>query len=634
MRSKWLLFLPLIFVVGIAVQLQAQAWSGVLSSSRAIDWSQAGVPGGVPNATKQCGTTITAYSGTAAAINNAIAACAGSNQYVLLGPGNFNLSTGIVFAPPGKAVLRGSGPDQTFLIFSGTNICGGMGGDICIIANGVGPGSGIPGGQIVNWTAGYAPGTTQLTLSSTTGIQPGTVLVLDQQDDATDNGTVYECQTQNVCGNDRPAGSGRTGRGQEQFVRVTAVSGSTVTIAPGIYMPNWRTSQNPQAWWAGTAPISGVGIESLSADHSASTSAKSGIYFFNAYGSWVKNVRDLNSAENHVWIYQSAHITVRDSYFYGTQNAAENSYGVETYMGGDSLIENNIFQKAVSPTLNSSTSGNVFAYNFSVNDYFAVGPGWMMSAHWEHAIGDEMLLYEGNTGPGYIADNVHGTHHFNTLFRNSYAGWQNTCAGQPCLQQTVGVHLYTHSRYFNVIGNVLGTPGYHTNYTDCYGNSPCITSPDGKGDVSIFTLGWCGNEGTNTKGSNGCGSSMSADANAATSLMRWGNYDTVTSTSRFVSSEVPSGLSQFANPVPRSQDLPASFYLGSKPSWWGTMPWPAIGPDVSGGTGPGGYAYNIPAAVCYAATPTDGNGILKFNADNCYSAANVQPPTNLKATVH
>jgi hypothetical protein len=27
--------------------------------------------------------------------------------------------------------------------------------------------------------------------------------------------------------------------------------------------------------------------------------------------------------------------------------------------------------------------------------------------------------------------------------------------------------------------------------------------------------------------------------------------------------------------------LPASYYLPGKPAWWGTMPWPAIGPDLN-----------------------------------------------------
>src|ERR1035437_5586360 len=77
----------------------AQLWSGILNpvnpSSKgvpqsAIDWSTAGVPGGIPSVHgTQCGSTIQASTygnGTTdatAAVNSALAAC-GTNQYVLL----------------------------------------------------------------------------------------------------------------------------------------------------------------------------------------------------------------------------------------------------------------------------------------------------------------------------------------------------------------------------------------------------------------------------------------------------------------------------------------------------------------------------------------------------------------------
>ena len=47
-------------------------------------------------------------------------------------------------------------------------------------------------------------------------------------------------------------------------------------------------------------------------------------------------------------MYQSVHTTVRDSYFYGTQDAASESYGTDTFTGGDHLIENNIFDHIAS----------------------------------------------------------------------------------------------------------------------------------------------------------------------------------------------------------------------------------------------------------------------------------------------
>ncbi len=51
-------------------------------------------------------------------------------------------------------------------------------------------------------------------------------------------------------------------------------------------------------------------------------------------------------------------------------------------------------------------------------------------------------------------------------------------------------------------------------------------------------------------------------------------------------------------------ELPASFYLAGKPAWWGSMPFPATGPDVAGGSGPGGHSYGNPAQACYL----QGNG--------------------------
>jgi len=121
--------------------------------------------------------------------------------------------------------------------------------------------------------------------------------------------------------------------------------------------------------------------------------------------------------------------------------------------------------------------------------------------------------------------------------------------------------------------------------------------------------------------------------------MRWGNYDTVTGTSRFVAGEVPSGLSLYANPVPADNTLPPSLYLSSKPLWWGSTPWPAIGPDVTGGnvSGAGGHVYKIPARVCYETVMggTFGAGLLTFNANRCYAPAGAPTaPTNLKIVGH
>jgi hypothetical protein len=81
--------LTLLLTFALFTTASAQSWSGIIASTRAIDWTTAGAtidPGGTRT---QCGSTINGYTGTAATINNAIAACT-ANHYVQLAAGTFN----------------------------------------------------------------------------------------------------------------------------------------------------------------------------------------------------------------------------------------------------------------------------------------------------------------------------------------------------------------------------------------------------------------------------------------------------------------------------------------------------------------------------------------------------------------
>jgi hypothetical protein len=72
------------------------------------------------------------------------------------------------------------------------------------------------------------------------------------------------------------------------------------------------------------------------------------------------------------------------------------------------------------------------------------------------------------------------------------------------------------------------------------------------------------------------------------------------------------------------------------------MPWPSVGPDVTGGNiaKVGGYAYHNPAANCYLnimGGKTDGSsGALTFNANTCYTItqSGTAPPLGVTAIVH
>jgi hypothetical protein len=639
LRESTILFLCL------AGGLYAQPWSGVISPSRAVDWSQAGVIGGILSRSTVCSTL--SPGATAAQITTAITNCP-AGDVVFLNAGTYNLAGGIVFNNKSNVTLRGAGPDKTFLIFTNGSSCAGWGGsDVCFMTSDTGDGGDGNYSNQGTWSAGYAVSTTSITIGSVTkgsinNLQVGSQIFLDQADDSSDPGQVYVCSS--GCSFENSSGNGRSGRGQQQPVIVTSKSGTgpwTIGISPGIRMPNIASGKSPQVWWDNGLPIQNDGIEDLSMDHTASNGTAgiwNGNFVVNGYNLWFKNIRDIQSDHKHIWLYQTSHVTVRDSYFWGAAHATSESYGVDTFNGADNLVENCIFQHLAFPVMTEGCIGCVGAYNFNIDDYYTgtpqgSAPEWQQAGSYHHGVGDAFLLWEGNQGIGETSDDVHGSSNFVTTFRNYWNGRdpQGGSSGGKTAQ-TNAIIANAFDRYQNHIGNVLGTSGYHNAYST---NAPTTS---GNCNSSIYAIGWGGNCGNDT---------VPNDTLTVTTMMRWGNYDTFNGAVRFVSAEVPSGLSLFANPVPAIQSLPPSLYLpSSQPSWWstawGTPPWPANGPDVSGGNiaSVGGHANQIPAALCYINSPADssygGNGVRLFNGKTCYGSGGsttVVPPTNVQVTV-
>jgi hypothetical protein len=603
-----------------------------IDPGRRIDWSQAGIPGGIPTRNTVCATLNPGAS--ASQINSAISSCP-ANQVVMLNAGTYNLSGGIVFNGKSNVTLRGAGANQTFLVMSSSGGCIGQAADICIMT----PGNnwfGSPSNS-ANFTGSgpWPKGTTQIALSSVSNLSVGQIMILDQVDDLTDNGVIYVCEEspsqrsgQNPnCNEDSSGTGGDSGaqrgptssiRGQQQIVTVTGISGNTVTFTPGLYSPNWRSSQSPGAWWD-SSPVSLDGIENLSIQHGSG--GLNIILISNCSQCWVKGIRSMAPNRSHVSIWTSAHVVVRDSYFYQTQNGVSQSYGVETFGASDILAENNIYQQVAAPQMfNSDCEGCVAAYNFGINDFYTASTSWLQQGTNFHSSTMNILL-EGNVGSGLYSDRFHGTSHFATIFRNRYDGYEKNGSTNTS-SHTNPIIMYPFSRFFNVVGNVLGSTGRpHTVYQNTPGSKP---SPD----QAIYIIG----TGADF---------VQDDPVTVSTLMRWGNYDVVNNAVQFSASEVPSGIANFPNPVPTSQTLPPSMYLSSKPGWWpASKPWPGIGPDVTGGNiaGVGGHAYTNPAQDCFLNTmggPADGTGsVLSFNASLCYASSGggtpPSAPTNLR----
>jgi hypothetical protein len=528
--------------------------------------------------------------------------------------------------------IRGAGPKQTILLFQNSYGCGGYNADVCLIDSNYyfqGSSQVQPGqSNAASWSGG-SQNATSITLSGvgSAGITNGQPIILDQaDDDSADTGGWVVCDSDSswTCHQSSETGSGgRTIGGvdynQQQIVTVTggcstACTGSgpfTVTISPGLRANNWRSSQTPGVWWG--AWITGVGVENMTLDHSSSSGESTGLIFFNCNQCWVKNIRSINSNRNHIWIWESIQDVVRDSYFHGTQHGVEQSYGIEGDIASDCLLENNIYDHVTTPVMHGEgMAGFVVSHSYSMHSVFDTST-YLMDVVSNHDAGTHMNLYEGNNFMKILADDVHGTGSgATTYFRNWLRGWDSgtSLESEPII-------IMSYSRGYNIIGNVLGTLGYHTQYEA----SPSVGSASNC-SLTIYSLAWGGGL-CDQESSEG----VADDPVARSTLMRWGNYDVVTGAVRWCgnssdpgwsticnsTSEVPTtGVAYInGNSVPSSQTLPISFYLSSQPSFWttpwGTPPWPATGPDVSGGSGPGGYANPNPAQLCATNTSYDSN---------------------------
>ena len=613
----------IIFFLALSVLLppstHAALWSDVLDSARAMDW--ASIPYSIPTDWTQCGSTITAPSSTAE-INAAIAAC-GPNQYVQLGAGTFTPASGITIETNNVA-LRGMGPGQTIIdsgavacFLGNTNICISTGGNYL---------NGTP--TIVNGVSGFSPGSTSLVVDDASGISIGQYVIVTQLNDTSPdaNGGFIVCEgvwTAGAC----EGGQGTT-RQVIQVVKVTNKSSNTLTISPELHYYKWSDSQTPQVnyFTGGTSSfLHDIGVENLTVHDTSGTEVMYGaIQFGHTGGGWVKNVVVNQCVTACVHTGESTKITVRDSYFYKSPGGGASSrYGISCSNSSDIAVINNIFQQIqASFANNGGCAGGIWAYNTSRNQPWPFD--WNNPAIYStHAAGSMLWLVEGNDANGMTQDLSHGTSCCITAFRNYWNGKSYVGDLGLATANTQVTNLMAWvSRRDNFLGNVLGSNDLHTNYESSQGPN----GVEGNLAVSIYSLGYVG-AGESTTGFGGY------DAAAWSSLYRFGNYDYASDATRWCgnsgstgwattcasTSEVPA-----TQTVPAAESLPASFFLSSKPSWFGSTVWPAIGPEVTGGYDSAGHATRIPSLVCYSdimGGPADGTGsILNFDANSCYAA--------------
>lgn len=625
---KRLLLIPLLLLA--ALPLGAQ--SGILASSRYVDWTKAGLPPTLPDSETttnpytpptrtQCGSTI-ASGASVATINAALAACA-HGTYVLLGPGTFTVNTGsgcyansntcIELYNNSGVTLRGSGPQSTTIALSNY-------GEINF---------GVTwNNSVVNVTSGLSQGSTSIVIPSITGaagtLVVGQLLQFNQCDSgysgtpctgsSTDNGGLYVCGDNNACQIGSDTGNNNH---QIQVSRVTAISGSgpyTITFSPALYMPNWTTASTANVTWSsstsggGTAEPYGNALEDLTV-YVTSSSANEAVYLGRTYSSWVKGVRFVGGAQsNDISFFGCLSCLVSNNYFF-SDIALDALYPPPVQESGATLdlLLNNIMASGVPWEGDGSNVANVNAFNYGRDTFTAYNE----NQPFDHHAGSSFDLHEGEVnGPSLPGDNTWGTHNLDTYFRNYVETFDTPYI--TALNNPRGMQLDNWQRFINLVGNSIG-PGPASNP---------LTTYQASSGTSLFSFSF-----------------GSSDSLTLASSLRWGNSDSVTNTTRFVSSEIPTSLSgnaaPFSNPVPSTHNLPCSFFLsgftgttctptysgGTGLSFWKvcktwttfptacattqTQPFPPVGPDITSGPHVNGTAYYNPAVIAWQYLPID-----------------------------
>lgn len=552
----------------------------VIPPDRLVNWGNAGVIApdgtkGIPNFSNCTAYPVTA--GNATSLATAISKCPTQSTIPIPAgtySGTFNVTRSVV--------LRGAGPTT---IFTGTVR--------------LGPYSGADGGAVTatNWTGGLTKGSTVITLASTSGLTVGQTIGLDQLNDSKLVNTTGNSGTPSNISRNGTSWYGGTSRAMLQLNKVRAINGNQVTLDTPVILTH-SSALTPQAFWWSKGNLEHAGIENAKLNGG-------NVQFQYCTNCWAKGIEATNVMRNAIGVtWYSYRNEVRDSYIHGSNGGSTNCgptrYGIELDWTSFTLVENNILNDICGPVVSDfPTGGNVVAYNYVAG----LNSAWMFAGlepHVAHTYGN---LFEGNISHSLNDDNIWGSGSHNVFFRNRLTGWTSSATNQR-----VALVIEANHQYETAVGNVLGTQGKTATYQ--FDNSKIGN------DLGIYSIGYRSSTSP---------SSSSYDSSTKSSLLRWGNYDTVTNAIQWNVSERPDGAAE-------SRNLPASLYYSAKPTWWGSLPWPAFGPDPKTPT----TLLNgvIPAQQCYQSQNLGGGG--SFNPAKCYTyteSPSLTPPYLYPASV-
>lgn len=539
-------------------------WLYIDNADRIIDWSKAGVwyggVKGIPTYPVSGGgvdlTGLSSYGGytldstgvndSTAAIQAAINACANYHA-VYLPAGTYRINGAIfwnAYSGNRAVVLRGAGALSTELKQYGTttdtiSIYGGSTGTSTSVSSGYTKGS---QSIVVASASGFAVNDyVRLGESSTSGSHDPLMVEKD--------GATFDT---NIMGYESEC--------KAQFNQITSISGTTIGLKRPLYT-NYVAGCSPTL--AKVNMIVNSGVEDLKISQVSGGSSTANIRFTLGAYCWVKGVEGNYCNSNHVEFQACLGNEVRFSYFHHAfVYTSGRGYAVWLFdRCTDCLVEDNImYYVRHCANTEYGGQGNVIAYNYAARIFGDSYPSdnYLMESIHTHGGYPIMNLFEGNVTAHIVLDDALGGSLWNTVFRNwsqgyslNYAGTGNMTTNLNCLE------IQRCNRYVNVIGNVLGMSGFSG-----YSYKGALVS-----SKYVYRLGNDQSDGSDP------------DTRCESTSMFHGNYD------------YPLDETVWTDGLPH--DIPDSLYLSSKPSFFGSIGWPPIGPDVSG------YLIDIPAKVRY-----------------------------------
>ena len=311
-----------------------------------------------------------------------------------------------------------------------------------------------------------------------------------------------------------------------QMVKVVAVNGDTLTIDPPLNI-TFSPDKNPEI--QPVDYIRQVGIEDLHIKRINTGKISNNLNFDYAADSWIRNVESDFTQKYHISISRSLNLEIRECYIHDALSKGDGGQGYGTSLSTYAtaiLVEDNIFNELRhSMIVQLGVNGCVFGYNYAQRNYS--DDGWDKSYISVHGHYPYMNLFEGNiVGMVGIADYWGAAGPGNTLFRNRVIGTDKH--EEFGIYRGIMVDDYSHLQ--NIIGNEL--TGAQTQITF----DGTTDSAQGTSEAVIV-------HGNNVHGD-----------------IEW-------------------------DPAFADHVLPNSFYLSSKPAFYGTTPWPSLGGDMEPGTG-------------------------------------------------